>query len=94
MLKVTLRIIYSILAQDTKLYDIYFDKVDQLRTKIADDSEAVLSAIDPQKLIDNPMEYLMKMGMLFFEAHQKELEKAIKLGEGRARKVLGEIKKG
>ena len=76
---------------DHNIYTDYFDGLDKTREKIADDSEAILSIIDPQKLLLDPAKYLSELGRLFFEAHRKEMKKAIQIGTKKAKRVLDEI---
>ncbi len=69
----------------------YLDTIDELRDQIDTDSEEILSKIDVDEMIANPVEYLKALGRLFFEAHTDELEESIKAGEKKAKAVLVEI---
>tara|TARA_Y100000310_G_C20646434_1_gene796895 strand:+ start:1365 stop:1613 length:249 start_codon:yes stop_codon:yes gene_type:complete len=80
------------LADSSKIYTDYFDGLDKIREKIAEDSEVILSIVDPQKLLLDPAKYLSELGRLFFEAHKKEMKKSIHVGTKKAKRVLDEIK--
>ena len=79
------------MAETTKIYTDYFDGLDKIRERIADDSEAILSIINPEKLLLDPAKYLSELGRLFFEAHRGEMKKSINIGTRKAKRVLNEI---
>jgi hypothetical protein len=77
-----------------KILDNYFDDLDKIREDIDKQSESILELINPEKLLNNPAEYLSQVGRMFFEHNRKNMKKAIKLGQKKSRRVLNEIEKG
>ena len=75
------------MPKDEKVIDKYLDDIDTLKDKVETNSEKILSKININKLRANPQEYIYSMGKQFYQSHKSELEKAVKLGRNKAKRV-------
>ena len=62
---------------------------EELSSKVKEDTEVILNAINLDEMLDNPEEYLSTLGNLFMEKHQGEFERAFKLGGNHGRNLIG-----
>jgi hypothetical protein len=59
----------------------HFEKRQELTDKVKGDTDKILGAINLEKLLDDPKDYLTILGTVFMEMHQKELLEAFDLGQ-------------
>ena len=57
----------------------YLDQIDELKSRVDENSEKILKRIDLEKVLDNPRKYLMIYAKAFYEGHSNEMLKAITL---------------
>jgi len=70
------------------IIDDYHDKLDELKATVEKDSEKILKAIKLDALLANPEQYLINLGKQYYESHQENIKKAIKLGKEEAEQMV------
>ena len=70
------------------IIDDYHDKLDELKDVVEKDSQKILKAINLDALLANPEQYLINLGKQYYESHQHNLKKAIKIGEDEAKAIV------
>ena len=70
------------------IIDDYHDKLDELKDVVEKDSQKILKAIKLDALLANPEQYLINLGKQYYESHQHNLKKAIKIGEDEAKAIV------
>lgn len=66
----------------------YLDRLDKLDEVVINNADNILTAIDVDKLLDDPEDYLLSLGSAFLGEHIDEIEKANTEGVKFAEKIL------
>jgi len=81
------------MPDDTKIIEDYTIDILKEKKKVEDQSEKILKTINIQTLLKNPKEYLKKLSTDYFKSNKKHIQKGIKIGERKAKRIVENIKK-
>ena len=76
------------MPDDTKIIPDYTTDILREKDKVEDEAEKILEAIDMKALLNNPREYLKKLSTDYFNSNKKHIQKGIKIGERKAKRIL------
>ena len=76
------------MPDDTKIIEDYTTDILKEKKKVEDQSEKILQAIDMKTLLKNPREYLKKLRTDYFKNNKKHLERGVKIGQRKAKRIL------
>ena len=76
------------MPDDTKIIKDYTTDILKEKKKVEDQSEKILQAIDMKTLLKNPREYLKKLSTDYFKNNKKHLERGVKIGQRKAKRIL------
>lgn len=68
------------MAKITKQHVEFHNGIHELQLSIREDADSMLNAINIDKLLDSPTEYLELLGTAFIERHQVKIQKGFSMG--------------
>ena len=77
-----------------KTLTTYLNKISDIEDKIDLEINQLLEAIDIDKLLLNPQQYMEELSKQFFESLDDEMKEAIVAGEQKAERIMSSIGRG
>ena len=74
-----------------KTLTTYLNKITDIEEKIDTDIDQLLEAVDIDRLLANPEQYMEELSKQFFESLNDELIQAIQAGELKADRIINSI---
>ena len=74
-----------------KTLTTYLNKITYIEEKIDTDIDQLLEAVDIDRLLANPEQYMEELSKQFFESLNDELIQAIQAGELKADRIINSI---
>ena len=74
-----------------KTLTTYLNKITDIEEKIDTDFDQLLEAVDIDRLLANPEQYMEELSKQFFESLNDELIQAIQAGELKADRIINSI---
>ena len=76
-----------------EIIDGYHDKLDAIKELVEKDIEKILKAINLDSLLADPKGYLIKLGKQYYESHEYNFKKAVKIGQDEAKRMVSKYGK-
>lgn len=76
------------MPNDEKVIEKYLKDIDELKDKVTSSAEVIKDKIDLNKLRSDPQQYIYSLSRQYYLSHEKDLKKAIQLGEKKAKGII------